>query len=81
MDDVICLVVDREFDGQAGLFLWWGDIGEPNVMTFYFRNREQWKDISKIARSIVRYGSCRVFFGDSSLLIEPNNGSVISINS
>lgn len=80
MDDFICLEVGTEED-KAAIWLFWGDAGDPNVMTFYFTNREQWKYVSKIARSIVRYGSCRVFFGDSSLLIEPNDGSVISINS
>ncbi|NRD33819.1 hypothetical protein HQQ92_18995 [Shewanella sp. DC2-4] len=81
MDDFICLEVDREFDGQAGMFLWWGDTSDPNEMTFYFTNRAQWRAINSIARTIARYGYCRVKVDDSFQLIEPNDGSVISINS
>jgi hypothetical protein len=79
MDDFIGFNVDRE-ERKGAIWLWWGDAGEPNVMTFYFNNKAQWRAISSIARIIVRYGSCRVWFGDSSQLIVPNDGSVISIN-
>lgn len=79
MDDLLGLEVDRD-GGKTAILLWWGHSDDPKIMTFYFTNRAQWRDMSTIARCIARYGFCRVRFGDSSQLIVPNDGSEISIN-
>lgn len=80
MHDFIGLWAVR-VDGKSALQLWFGESVDPVEMTFYFTNRAQWRAMSTIARTIVRYGYCRLWFGDSSQLIVPNYGSEISINS